>query len=862
MSESHFTGRERQLRNRASVKVVDRVSRWLISVGGIGTIVSVLLVGVFLVWVVVPLFLPASVSGATSIDLSAAAGTRAPRHLAVDEYRLLGWTILDDSTLIVFRLDNGKVLERRRLFTRPVPTAASFTVGSNDVAFGFQDGSVRLGKIDFKTRFLESDEITPELRALKVGGVREREGGLVAKTPEGQFRLQRVTARFEDPIPPRSPVPIVLVDQTITSSGPVYATLTADGKLHINAVEKTHNMMTDEMEVELTSGIVPLDTGTRGLPEFLKVSGLGDSLYVIWPDGHSIRYIVRDPEKPRMAEVRDLEPGPGRITCLTWLLGRNTLLTGNDRGELTGWFLTRAEGVTTPEGQVLTAAHRMPAGSAPVTAIASSSRTRLIAVAYADGGVRLMLVTTDSPLVETEVPRGDALQAIAIAPREDGLAGISSSRLHTWSVDVKYPEASLSALFTKVWYEGYDRPEHVWQSSSGTDDFEMKLGLIPLIFGTLKATLYSLLFGVPLALLAAIYTSEFMHARVRNTVKPIVELMASLPSVVLGFLAGLVFAPFVEHFVPAVLTGFLMMPLVFLIGAYLWQLLPSPVAIRLSGLRFPLACVALPIGAGSGILLGPAVENLLFAGDIKAWLDGQTGSGAGGWFLILLPPSALVVVVIMTLYINPWFRVAIAGLDRRRAGTMDILRFLCASLATVLLSIVMAGLLTGIGMDPRGGVFGTYVQRNALVVGFVMGFAIIPIIYTIAEDALSTIPEHLRSASLGAGATPWQTAFRIVIPTAMSGLFSAVMIGLGRAVGETMIVLMAAGNTPVMDWNIFNGFRTLSANIAVELPEAVQGSTHYRTLFLAALTLFAMTFVLNTIAEVVRLRFRKRSHEL
>lgn len=96
----------------------------------------------------------------------------------------------------------------------------------------------------------------------------------------------------------------------------------------------------------------------------------------------------------------------------------------------------------------------------------------------------------------------------------------------------------------------------------------------------------------------------------------------------------------------------------------------------------------------------------------------------------------------------------------------------------------------------------------------------------------------------------------------MSGLFSAVMIGLGRAVGETMIVLMAAGNTPVLDWNIFNGFRTLSANIAVELPEAVRNGTHYRTLFLAAFTLFVLTFVLNTAAELVRARFRGRARQL
>jgi phosphate transport system permease protein len=190
---------------------------------------------------------------------------------------------------------------------------------------------------------------------------------------------------------------------------------------------------------------------------------------------------------------------------------------------------------------------------------------------------------------------------------------------------------------------------------------------------------------------------------------------------------------------------------------------------------------------------------------------------------------------------------------RARVAWLDLARFGAGALATFLLAVAAGLALTALGADPRGGLVSTYVQRNALVVGFVMGFAIIPIIYTIAEDALSAVPSHLRAASLGAGATPWQTAVRIVLPTAMSGLFSAVMIGLGRAVGETMIVLMAAGNTPVLDMNAFNGFRTLSANIAVELPEAVRDSTHYRTLFLAALLLFAMTF---------RLRFRKRSAQI
>ena len=155
-----------------------------------------------------------------------------------------------------------------------------------------------------------------------------------------------------------------------------------------------------------------------------------------------------------------------------------------------------------------------------------------------------------------------------------------------------------------------------------------------------------------------------------------------------------------------------------------------------------------------------------------------------------------------------------------------------------------------------------YDQRNALIIGIAMGFAVIPIIFTISEDALSNVPEHLISGSLALGATKWQTALKIVFPSASPGIFSAVMIGIGRAVGETMIVLMAAGNTPIMDFSIFNGFRTLSANIAVEIPEAPVGGTLYRTLFLSSFILFCFTFIINSIAEVIRIRLKKKYAEL
>ncbi len=145
----------------------------------------------------------------------------------------------------------------------------------------------------------------------------------------------------------------------------------------------------------------------------------------------------------------------------------------------------------------------------------------------------------------------------------------------------------------------------------------------------------------------------------------------------------------------------------------------------------------------------------------------------------------------------------------------------------------------------------TYDQRNAVVVGFALGFAVIPIIFTLAEDAFSNVPPRLISASLALGATRWQAARTVAIPAASPGLFAAVMTGFGRAVGETMIVLMATGNTPILSLSPFDGMRTMSACIAVELPEAPYGGSLYRVLILTALLLFAMTFVLNTAAVVV-----------
>jgi phosphate transport system permease protein len=139
-----------------------------------------------------------------------------------------------------------------------------------------------------------------------------------------------------------------------------------------------------------------------------------------------------------------------------------------------------------------------------------------------------------------------------------------------------------------------------------------------------------------------------------------------------------------------------------------------------------------------------------------------------------------------------------------------------------------------------------------------MGFALVPLIFTLAEDAIFSVPASLGQGSLALGATQWQTLTRVVVPGASSGIFAALMIGFGRALGETMIVLMATGNTPVTEGGLLQGVRSLAANVAIEMPEAAAGSGHYRILFLSALVLLVFTLTVNTLAELIRQRLRRR----
>lgn len=859
-----------------SVRFGEIAARLLISLGGAGTIAAVCLIFLFLLWVVAPLFRAPAVVSTEAAPL-AAADSQATVQVGADEYGDLAWRLLADGTFEVLRTADGTVLSRRELFPGRRPTCARVQDYTGLAAFGFEDGSMVRGKIVFETSYLSPTERSPKLEALGVGERTVWQGGLVTRLEGDQWRCVRVDLELQDPVRLVQGQAILALDmagsQSISSQSERVAAFTADGELHVDLVRRRQNLLTEEWTTEVREYEVPYRRPSdRGPPRFLRLSGNGSTLYLAWEDGYLQRYDLRDLEHPALPQEFDLVPEEGeRLTHLSFLLGGTTLLSGDTLGRLGGWFAVEPPPGDASLGVRLVNAHPAKLGNAPVAWIASSQRQRLAAVALGDGRTFLRHITTDRTLLElgadgeTGGSTDGASIAVCILPRDDGLLRFAGSSLARWTFDLAYPEARPAALFRPIWYEGAPGPKHVWQSSSGTDDFEPKMGLVPLVFGTVKATVYSMLFGAPIAILGAIFSSEFLRPRVRAALKSLVEIMASLPSVVLGFLAAMVIAPLVQGMVPAVLASFVTLPLCMLLGAYAFQLLPQQVSLRLSGTpRFGLILLTLVPGVLLARVVGAWGERVLFRGDLISWLNGE-GSPIGGWTVLLLPLAACAVVWAMGRWLTPRTRRWSLAWSRARCAWFDLGKFLVGLVATLALAYLLGGGLSLAGADPRGeglGLLSTYVQRNALVVGFVMGFAIIPIIYTLAEDALSSVPGHLREASLGAGATPWQTAMMVVVPTAMSGLFSALMIGLGRAVGETMIVLMATGNTPVMEWNIFNGFRTLSANIAVELPEAVKDSTHYRVLFLSALVLFSMTFVINTLAEAVRQRFRKRAYQL
>jgi phosphate transport system permease protein len=728
----------------------DRLMGWVIRLGGIGVIVAVFGILYFVGKEVVPLFRGASVAEAGVAE----AGMR-PAVLGVDEWgerpfvydggkRLVLLRFTDDSReeLLLPDLEGGEV------------TALSHDPVTQRVALGLADGRVGSFRVEYR---------------------RDATGVTASVISEPWFSLTKGEGPVTEVSYGDSGEGRVLVAKRGTGASSTVSILRFGMKRSLIGGAKLSLLEEIDINSQLGSEAVEL-----------RASPTGGLALVACADG-GVRYFRVDSEGVSLRQVfRPFGGKPARR--IDFLFGGVSVICTGPAGEQQQWSLFREN---EDSERLFGRTKEFSEMSGDSAVFASSQRNRSF-VSGAGRRLSLRHSTSGGERWQGEDPDA-AVLAVYDAKGEHFLTASAAGSVRRHAVHDPHPEAGWRAFFGKVWYEGGSGPVHQWQSSGGSDDFEPKFSKTPLIFGSLKGTAYALLFSVPVALLAAVFSAAFLPAEVKRVVKPAMEIMSSLPSVVLGFLAGLWLAPLLETKVPSVLLCCILLPLGALAAGFLWCRLPIGFRNRFGGGHEWLLVVPFLIVAGAaGWLLGPVLESFVFV--VKDPAD----------------PEGLRRVADFRLW-WPQF--------------------------------------TGLKFE----------QRNSMVLGFMMGFAVIPVIFTIAEDALSNVPKPLTAAAAALGANRWQVVRTVMLPVASSGIFSALMIGFGRAVGETMVMVMATGNTPVSEWNIFNGMRTLAANIAVELPEAPVGSTHYRALFLGAVVLFLMTFALNTVAELLRQRLRERN---
>ncbi len=736
-------------RSRMMRRWVDRAATGVVTVGGWAVIVSVLGIGAYLVFEVMPLVFPASWSELASVRTGAFNHARdTPQHVGVgiDDYREVGY-VLRRGAISFYALPSGAPirLDAAPNLANESVTALAHMPGKTPVyGLGTVSGRVVPLHITYRVTFKD--------------GVRT-----VAPVV--------TTAEPVDAVPTAEPIARLAYRET--DSGAIMAALTESGRLFLTKVTETNVGLFADEPVRETVQAEITGEGVSAIAALLLDSA-GDRLVGGATDGRLLYWDIRDPQHPRLTGTY---AAGASVTALAYLIGDRSIVVGATDGTVAVWMpVTDPDVGGDPRLQKI---RDVTPHDGAVTTISPSLRDKGFLTADADGGVAVHYSTSHRTLL-TIPGNGSPVLAAMLAPKTNGAVVVhDDGRLMAYDVDNEHPEATFASLFLPVLYEGYDEPLPIWQSSGGSDAFESKFGLWPLIFGTLKGTLYAMLLATPIAVLGAIYTAMFMSPAIRAVVKPVVEIMEAVPTVILGFLAALWLAPLLEEIFPAVVAMFFVLPLAIVAACVGWHLLPSTLK-RQSGHVMELTVCVLVLGGTVWVCLqgNQWIEARLFDSDYASWLLSTFGVG--------------------------------------------------------------------------------YDQRNALVIAFAMGMAVIPTIFSISEESLGNVPRHLIAGSLALGATPWQTLTKLVIVSASPGLFSALMIGLGRVVGETMIVLMATGNTPVLDLNLLNGFRTLSANIAVEMPEAPHGGTLYRLLFVAGLMLFVFTFLVNTLADVVRQRLRVR----
>ncbi|KPX34558.1 Phosphate ABC transporter permease [Pseudomonas coronafaciens pv. garcae] len=736
------------LRKRRVRAFKDRLTHWYVAIGGLAVLAAITLIFFYLAYVVAPLFKGASLTTEPALNAGWMQDAGKPLLITIEEQNLIGMRISDKGEVIFFNIKDGTELHRVAL---PLPAGVSVaSIGKDQpgaplIALGLSNGQVLIFRHSYLTTYPDNQKtITPSI-AWPYG-----EAPLVLD--EAGRAVEHVTVSADA--------------DSLKVAG------STGTQLHVMSLAQKENLMTGEMTREQTRIELPQ---TSAVIKAIYIDPRQHWLYVINGRAQADVFSLRD--HSLNGRYKLLEDGTAEITASAQLVGGISLIIGDSRGRIAQWFMAR----DTDGEQRLMRIRDFKMSSAPIDQIKAEQRRKGFIALDTSGRLGVFHSTAHRTLLVEKVAEGPGI--LAMSPRANHILIESSGKLLPLALDNPHPEVSWSSLWGKVWYENYDEPKYVWQSTASNSDFEPKLSLAPLTYGTLKAAFYAMLLAAPLAVAAAIYTAYFMAPGMRRKVKPVIELMEAMPTVILGFFAGLFLAPYLEGHLPGIFSLLLLTPIGILLAGFCWARLPDSIRLGVpDGWEGAILIPVVLLVGWFSLSMSPHLESWFFGGDMSMWIREELGI--------------------------------------------------------------------------------TYDQRNALVVGIAMGFAVIPNIYSIAEDAVFSVPRSLTLGSLALGATPWQTLTRVVILTASPGIFSALMIGMGRAVGETMIVLMATGNTPIMDMNLFEGMRTLAANVAVEMPESEVGGSHYRVLFLAALVLLMFTFVMNTLAELIRQRLRKQYSSL
>lgn len=767
------------------IKRSDRLARWVITLGGVAVIASVVAILLLIVSVTLPLFRPATASllGRTTLPLPLRSDTVLSLgiDMAADGESATASILTSDGTFTLVEPSEGRVVATQRIAppegSRAKRVAAVGRQGSRYTLL-WDDGATSLVEVTASSHSGAGMQVHGEHPSPPAPLPLAGEGSSAANS-QGRRAVQYAVRTLGAMPADGKERPRTALMRRTSNGGLVCVALIDGDRVVVRREARGEEDLFGNARTETTRTV--LASQLSGSITAMTASRDGSVIYAGTGNGRLIRWTLDDQDGSAREEIVPAFHDKRAVTSLAMAVGDVSLVVGDSEGGLSAWFPVRgdsspARGDSPPAK--LRLIHRLQSQQGAVREILPGERNRLTVSLGADGAAHLDYLTSERHLLR--VATDSPLRMLGFAPQGNALVGLDDQQnLLAWTIDCPHPEVSWAALFGNVSYEGYDKPSYAWQTTGG-EEFEPKLSLVPLLFGTVKGTFYALLLAVPLALAGAAYTSHFTTPGLKRAIKPTVEIMAALPSVVIGFLAALWLAPLLERWILGLLVSMVTIPLVFLAFMALWQRLRTfDWARRLeNGYEFLLVLPAIALGITLAMLLAGPLESLCFEGNFRQWM-----------------------------------------FDRLRMP---------------------------------------YDQRNSVVIAFGLGFAVIPIIFSIAEDSLSNVPHSLTAASLALGASRWQTLWRVVLPSGSPGIFAGVMIGFGRAVGETMIVLMATGNTPILDWSPWNGMRTLSANIAVEIPEAPVDGTLYRVLFLCAVLLFLLTFILNTAAELVRQRLRKR----